>query len=36
MTAWALAWIIGVAYALNLNFPAGLLQGSVPLPWPLG
>jgi TctA family transporter len=36
MTAWALAWIVGVAYALNLNFPAGLLQEYVPLPWPLG
>ena len=35
MAAWALAGVVGVAYALNLNFPSGLLQSFVDLPWPL-
>lgn len=35
MAGWALAGVLGVAYMLNLNFPAGLLQSMVELPWPL-
>jgi len=34
-TAWALAGILGMAYALALNFPSGVLQTMVELPWPL-
>lgn len=35
MAGWALAGVIGVAYALNLNFPSGVLQSLADLPWPL-
>jgi putative tricarboxylic transport membrane protein len=35
LTACALGFVIGLAYMLNLNFPSGLLQDSVALPWPL-
>ncbi|OHC48425.1 MAG: tricarboxylate transporter [Rhodobacteraceae bacterium GWF1_65_7] len=36
MTAWAVGGIVGAAWALSLNFPEGLLQSLVDLPWPLG
>ncbi len=35
MTGWALAGIIGAAWALSLNFPSGILQSFLDLPWPL-
>ncbi|MFN3614943.1 MAG: tripartite tricarboxylate transporter permease [Rubrimonas sp.] len=35
LTACALGFVIGLAYMLNLNFPSGLLQDRVALPWPL-
>jgi putative tricarboxylic transport membrane protein len=34
MTAAAAAFILGLAYMLSLDFPAGLLQSAVELPWP--
>lgn len=35
MTAWAVGGIILAAWLLSLNFPSGLLQSLVHLPWPL-
>lgn len=35
MTAWAVGGIILVAWLLALNFPSGLLQDAIDLPWPL-
>jgi TctA family transporter len=35
MTAAASAFILGLAYMLSLDFPAGLLQSAVDLPWPI-
>jgi hypothetical protein len=35
MTAAASAFILGLAYMLSLDFPAGLLQRAVDLPWPI-
>ena len=35
MTACAALFILGLAYMLSLNFPSGLLQDMVRLPWPL-
>jgi len=34
LTAAAAGFILGIAYMLNLNFPAGLLQAQLDLPWP--
>lgn len=36
MTAGAAAFVLGLAYALSLNFPEGVLQRMASLPWPLG
>jgi putative tricarboxylic transport membrane protein len=35
MTAWAVGGIVLAAWLLTLNFPSGLLQSMVHLPWPL-
>jgi hypothetical protein len=35
MTAAAAAFILGLAYMLSLDFPAGLLQSAIDLPWPI-
>lgn len=35
LTAWAVGGIITAAWLLTLNFPSGLLQSVVDLPWPL-
>jgi putative tricarboxylic transport membrane protein len=35
MTAWAVGGIVLAAWLLTLNFPSGLLQSLVHLPWPL-
>jgi putative tricarboxylic transport membrane protein len=35
MTTAAAAFILGLAYMLSLDFPAGLLQSAVDLPWPI-
>lgn len=35
MTAWAVGGIVLAAWLLSLNFPSGLLQSLVHLPWPL-
>jgi hypothetical protein len=35
LTGWAVGGIILTAWALSLNFPPGLLQSLVDLPWPL-
>ncbi|PTX54398.1 TctA family transporter [Litoreibacter ponti] len=35
-TAAGLAFMCAMAWLLNRDFPAGLLQGAVDLPWPLG
>ncbi|WP_232622855.1 tripartite tricarboxylate transporter permease [Pseudorhodobacter sp. MZDSW-24AT] len=35
MTAWAVGGIILAAWMLSLNFPSGLLQSLIDLPWPL-
>lgn len=35
MTAWAVGGIILAAWLLSLNFPAGVLQSRIDLPWPL-
>jgi hypothetical protein len=35
MTVAAATFILGLAYMLSLDFPAGLLQSAVDLPWPL-
>ena len=34
MTACAAGFILGLAWMLSLNFPSGMLQNSVDLPWP--
>ena len=34
LTACAAGFILGLAYMLNLNFPAGWLQSAFDLPWP--
>lgn len=35
MTAWAVGGIILAAWMLSLNFPSGVLQSLIDLPWPL-
>jgi hypothetical protein len=35
MTVAAAVFILGLAYMLSLDFPAGLLQSVVDLPWPI-
>jgi hypothetical protein len=35
MTVSAAVFILGLAYMLSLDFPAGLLQSAVDLPWPI-